>query len=181
MKALVLYDTVTGNTRKIAETIFETLKENTIETDFFKTDTETDIDFFDYDIVFIGSGVIDWLPTEKLMKRLRGKLKSYSKTGKVLPSAPVLPGKFGICFCTFSGPHIGVREALPMTMWLRCFFEHIGFTVLDELHYCAEFHNREEMNTRGRYGVIAGRPDHHDLEDVKGRVKGILNSLSAYL
>ena len=178
MKTLVLYDSITGNTEKIADTIYKTLKENRVETDLLRPEMFGDTDFFEYDIVFIGSGVIDWLPTENLMTLLRRKLKYYSKEGKVLPSAPILPGKFGVCFCTFSGPHIGIREALPMTMWLRCFFEHIGYTVLEELHYSGEFHNRNEMNASGRYGDISGRPDARDLEDVKNKVQGILRSVS---
>ena len=181
MKALIFYDTVTGNTEKIAKTMYSILKENGIETDCFKADTEIDIDFFAYDLVFAGSSVISWLPTEQLMKRIKEKLKEYSKNGKVIPSAPVLPGKFAVCFCTFAGPHTGEGEARPMTMWLRCFFEHLGYTVLEEMRYAGEFHNREEMNTKGRMGVLIGRPDSHDLEDVKGRVQGILNSLSAFV
>ena len=35
MKGIVIYDTSTGNTKKIAETITETLKESGIESDLF--------------------------------------------------------------------------------------------------------------------------------------------------
>ena len=179
MKALVLFDTMSGNTEKVAKTIYDTLK-NEISTHLVKLDKETIIDFYDYDLVFIGSPVIEWLPTQAMMDFVKKTMTDYNKAGRIEPSSPIIPGKFGICFGTFGGPHIGKREAQPMTMWLRSFLEHLGFIVLDEWLFVGTFKNREDLNTGGRMGDIRNRPNESDLSSVENQVSGILASLKAW-
>ena len=108
---------------------------------------------------------------------LTKKLNEYRQAGEIAPAAPLRPGKYGVCFCTYAGPHMGAREAVPMTQWLGAFFEHIGYRVLDEWHVLGEFHDKGEMNLKGRLGDIRGRPDEHDLREMENRVKGLLYSL----
>jgi len=180
MKSLVLFDSMGGNTEKVAEVIHETAEKEKILSHIIKVDKKTDLEFYDYDLIFIGSPVIDWLPTKTMMDFVKTKLKEYSSKGLIKPSAPIIPGKFGICFGTFAGPHIGKREALPMTMWLRSFLEHMGFMVLDMWHIAGKFKNRDDLNINGRLGNIQNRPDKDDLENVKNRVTGILASLEAW-
>lgn len=148
--------------------------------DLVKVSSKSSLDFYDVDLVFIGSPVITWLPTQTMMDFVKKKLRAYSAVGKVPLSAPLRPGKFGVCFGTFAGPHIGKREALPMTMWLRFFLEHLGYTVLDEWHIVGEFKNKQELNAGGRLGNIQGRPNEHDLMEVENKVKGLLISLKAW-
>ena len=181
MKSLILYDSIGGNTEKVAKRIHDALTGAINEIDFIKFTPDIDVDLFEYDLIFIGSPVIDWLPTKKLMEFVKKKLKLYSEQGKVQPSAPVIAGKYGICFCTFAGPHIGKNEALPMTMWLRSFLEHIGYAVLDQWHFVGQFHKETEMNTKGRFGNIIGRPNDQDLLDVENRTKGIIGTLTGLL
>jgi len=129
----------------------------------------------------LGSPVIDWLPTKRMMDFLKKKLQSYSDHGKIVPSSPLIPGKYGICFCTYAGPHIGKNEALPMTMWLSSFLEHLGYAVLDQWHIVGQFHKETDMNTQGRLGNILGRPNDEDLINVVNRTKGIIGALSEFM
>ena len=54
MKGIVVYDTSYGNTKKIAETIAETLKESEIEVDLFDV-KNVKISVKDYDFLVLGS------------------------------------------------------------------------------------------------------------------------------
>ncbi|GBC59676.1 hypothetical protein DENIS_0617 [Desulfonema ishimotonii] len=180
MKSLVLFDSMSGNTEKVAAAICKTLESEAMAPQMTKVGKETDLDFYDYDLVCVGSPVIDWLPTQTMMNFIKKKLKGYNRQGLIKPAAPIIPGKFGVCFGTFAGPHIGEREALPMTMWFRSFLEHIGFTVLDSWHIVGQFNNREDLNISGRLGNIRNRPNENDLADVENRVRGVLASLEAW-
>jgi len=182
MKALVLYDTMGGNTEKVANRIHQTLANaDGIEADLVKLDADTDVDLTAYDLLFMGSPVVAWLPTKKLMEFGSGQLDAYRKAGKLGPAAPTRPGKFAIAFCTYAGPHMGEREAVPATKWIGALLEHLGFRMLDEWHFVGEFHSKPEMNIKGRMGDIKGRPNENDLAAVAGRTQGIVAQLEAWL
>jgi len=55
MKGIVVYDTSYGNTKKIAETIAETLKESGIEVDLFYVKDVKKLSVKDYDFLVLGS------------------------------------------------------------------------------------------------------------------------------
>jgi menaquinone-dependent protoporphyrinogen IX oxidase len=55
MKGIVVYDTSYGNTKTIAETIAETLKESGIEVDLFNVKTVRKLNEKDYDFLVLGS------------------------------------------------------------------------------------------------------------------------------
>jgi len=179
MKAIIVYDSLGGNTEKVAKRIHETLTEGGVKSDIIKATKDTDVEFYDYDLIFLGSPVIAWGPTNPMRDLVMGKLRAYHDT-KIRPSAPLRPGKFGVSFCTYSGTHIGVDEAVPLTKWFSAFIGHIGCRVLGEWHIVGEFHNLDEPNIKGRLGDIRGRPNEHDLLDVENQVKGILFSLEAW-
>jgi flavodoxin len=107
MKSLILYDSLGGNTERAANTIYETSKQELTSSNLIKVSKETKLDFLDYDLVFIGCPVIDWLPTKTMMDFVKKTTKEYNKNGLIKPAAPIIPGKFSICFGTFAGPHIG--------------------------------------------------------------------------
>ena len=75
MKGLVIYDTSTGNTKKIAETITETLKESEIESDLFYVKNVKKLNAKDYDFLILGSptkfGTMSFT-----MKSFLGKVKT---------------------------------------------------------------------------------------------------------
>ena len=102
MNSLILYDSMGGNTEKVAHRIYDTIKSAIGEVDLLKVTPETNVDFFEYDLIFLGSPVIDWLPTKKMMDCVKKKLRFYSRQGKIMPSSPVISGKYGICFCSFA-------------------------------------------------------------------------------
>ena len=55
MKGIVIYDTSTGNTKKIAETITEALQESKIEVDLFDIKDVKKLSAKDYDFLALGS------------------------------------------------------------------------------------------------------------------------------
>jgi len=55
MKGIVIYDTSSGNTKKIAETIAETLKGAEIETDLFYVKDTKKLNARDYNFLILGS------------------------------------------------------------------------------------------------------------------------------
>jgi menaquinone-dependent protoporphyrinogen IX oxidase len=75
MKGIVIYDTSTGNTKKIAETITETLQESKIEVDLFNIKEVKKLIAKDYDFLALGSptrfGTMSFA-----MKFFLGKVKS---------------------------------------------------------------------------------------------------------
>ena len=54
---------------------------------------------------------------------------------------------------------------------MRQFFEHIGFTVIDELYILSEFHGSLENSTAGRMENVRGKPTSEDLQKVKEQAK----------
>lgn len=180
MKALVLYDSLGGNTEKVAKRIHTTLAHGGVQTELVKVSGDTDMDLYDYDLLFLGSPVIAWGPTNTMRDFVMKKLREYHKT-RIQPSAPLRPGKFAVSFCTFSGTHIGENEAVPLTKWLSSFLGHLGCQVMGEWNIVGEFHKLDEPNINGRLGDIRGRPNEGDLLDVENRVKGLLAGLAAWM
>ena len=81
MKGIVIYDTSHGNTKKIAETITETLKETGIEADLFHVKDVKKLSAKDYQFLVIGSptkfGTMSFA-----VKFFLGKVKSDEWTNK---------------------------------------------------------------------------------------------------
>jgi len=179
MKALVLYDSQTGNTEKVAKRIHEAMVSAGHESDCVKVKKNTVLDLYAYDLLFVGSPVIAWGPTNSMKNFVLEKFRAYTKT-HIDHSAPLRPGKFAVSFCTYAGSHIGELEAVPLTKWFSAFTGHLGYQNMGEWHIVGEFHNQEEINTRGRLGDIRGRPNANDLLEVENRVKGLLPALSAW-
>jgi len=74
MKGIVIYDTSYGNTKKIGETIAETLRESEIEVDLFYVKDVKKLKGTDYDFLVLGSptkfGTMSFT-----FKRFLGKVK----------------------------------------------------------------------------------------------------------
>lgn len=190
MKAIVLYDSMGGNTQRLAERIMEVAQAKGLPCDIRRLEDDTELDFLDYQLVFLGSPAIEWLPTTKMMGFLKRKLKDYRLRGEI-PSAaiPHRPGHFAVCFSTNCGAHIGIDEALPATQWMAAFLAHIGYRVVDQIHLPGEMRNFgqgadwmtdqtfHELNTLGVYGNIEGRPNAEDLADLERRLDEALDSI----
>ena len=73
MKTLILYDSMGGNTEKVAKKIHQTVIEAGISSTLIKLEKNLELNFYDYDLVFLGSPDIEWLPTPNMMNFLHKK------------------------------------------------------------------------------------------------------------
>ena len=131
-KAAILYWSNTGNTEKVALAIRDGLQDAGATVSLMKINKETNIDYFDYDLVCVGAPSYQWHPPKPVTEFLLRKFEDYRKQEKIKTGAPKVKGKHALVFCTYSGPHTGLNEAVPVGKYVGQFFEHIGFTVLDE-------------------------------------------------
>ena len=167
MKAVIVYWSKSGNTEKVARAIQEGLQETGADVSLMRVEDAGDVDLYGYDLVCIGFPSYRWSPPKPMDAFLNDKFEAHRKQGRVKAGAPKIAGKNALIFCTYSGPHTGVREAKPAGLYAGQFFEHLGFTVLDEWYVVGEFHGSPEANTQGRLGDIRGRPDEDDLDKVR--------------
>jgi len=175
--AVIIYWSKTGNTKKVASAIKEGLEDTGFKVSLKTTEESGDIDYFDYDLVCIGFPSYEWHPPKPMADLLKSKLNKHRKEGRVKLGAPKIPGKNALIFCTYSGPHTGIDEATPAGKYVRQFFEHIGFTVVDELYILSEFHGMEEFSTKGKMGDIRGKPSDDDLTKIKKDVINLAGKL----
>ena len=165
-KALVVYWSKTGNTKKVAHAILQGLEEAGLHVTIKEQHESEDEDFFDYDLVCVGAPAYSWHPPEPMDKYLKGKLGEYRQAGKIKPCAPKIAGKNALIFVTYSGPHTGIDEATPAGKYMAQFFEHLGFAVKDEWYILSEFHGSLENSTMGRMGDVRGKPTEEDLRKI---------------
>jgi len=175
-RALVAYWSAGGNTRKVAEALHATLVEAGFAAELKEIAPDLDVALCDYHLVLIGAPVYQFAPPEPVRAFLGAQMKAY---GEVLPAAPERPGRFGVVFCTYGGPHTGAREAVPMLKYTGQFLEHAGIRVVGEWAVVGEFHaeSRTQLNVAGRLGDIRGRPNDADLRAVCGRLTGLLRQI----
>ena len=166
-KALIVYWSKTGNTKKVANAIKQGLEEAGFYVEMKEQFEAEAIDFFEYGLVCIGAPSYSWHPPEPMDKYLKSKFAAYRKEDRIKPSAPKIPGKNALIFVTYSGPHTGIDEATPAGKYMRQFFEHLGFTILDEWYVLSEFHGSLENSTMGRMGDIRGKPTETELRKIK--------------
>lgn len=174
-RAVTAYWSAGGNTRKVAEAIHQTLTGLNLAADLLDIADAPTLDVERYNLLLVGAPVYAYLPPQPVIKWLKGVQGEYD----VVPSAPELPGRCVVPFCTYGGPHTGAREAAPMLKYVGQVFEHVGVPTIDEWAVVGEFHlaERQAMNTAGRLGDIRGRPNAADLREVCGKVIGLLRRL----
>jgi len=167
MKAAIIYWSETGNTEKVAQAVKEGLEAGGADVVLRRAEEAGDVDFYDYDLICVGFPSYRWHPPKPMDQFLISKFNAYRSQGRVKVCAPKVPGKNALIFCTYSGPHTGINEAIPAGKYAGQFFEHLGFTVLNEWYVVGEFHGSEEKSSLGRLGDIRGRPDEADLRKVR--------------
>ena len=165
--AAVIYWTKSGNTEKVALAIKEGLEEAGLNVSYMRVEDAEGLDYFEYDLICLGFPSYQWTTPRPMTTFLQTNLAKHRKEGLVKVSAPKIPGKNALIFCTYSGPHTGIREAIPAGLFAGQFFEHIGFTVLDEWYVLSEFHGNEKASTQGRMGDIRSKPTEEDLMKIK--------------
>jgi flavorubredoxin len=176
MKAAVVYWSKTGNTEKVAEVVRESLESRELEVDYLRAENAMDLDYYEYDLICLGFPSYSWHPPKPVDEFLTEHHRRYRKLGRIKVGSPRLAGKFAVVFCTYAGPHTGIDEATPAGKYAGQFFDHLGFTVLDELYVVGQAQS-EEANTKGRLGDIRGRPNRDDLEEVRQRMEELLKGL----
>lgn len=122
--ALVLYWSATGNTEKAAKAITRGLTHSGYEVTEKKISEAETESYFAYDLVCFGTPSINWHPPIPVEKYLKAKFAEHKNEGRVVPGAPKI-GKNALLFCTFSGPHTGINEAIPAVKYVGQFFEHV--------------------------------------------------------
>jgi len=177
MNAVIVYWSKTGNTEKVALAIQEGLEGAGVDVSLKRVEDAEDVDYYAYDLVCIGFPSHRWRPPKPMDEFLKAKFGAHHRQGRVKAGAPKVPGKNALIFCTYSGPHTGIREAIPAGLYAGQFFEHLGFTVLDEWYVVGEFHGAEEASTKGRLGDIRGRPNGEDLRKVKQDATQLANAM----
>ncbi len=175
MKVLNLYYSSTGNTLKVAKTITAALEALGHEVIDVRVKKDTDINVMDFDRVFAGSGVYAWLPGKHMQRLLERLRDGYAASGYIKPGAPRID-KQAVIYCTYGGVHTGKNEAVPAVKFMGQLFDHLGFELIDEWYFVGEYRasGMQAMTTAGRLGDISGRPDQHDLDRIKQKVRGIM-------
>ncbi len=176
-RALIIYWSATGNTKKVAESVHLGLSDAGWAVTQKTVDEADGEDFYAYDLVCFGVPSYNWLPPKPAQDYLRRKFTEYKSAGKVVPGAPKIPGKNALIFCTYSGPHTGVREAIPAVKYVGQFFEHFGFEVADEWYILSEFVSSVENSTLGRMGDIRGLPNEDDLIRIRSSAVNLAQRL----
>lgn len=178
-KSLTLYWSKNGNTEMVARRIHETLEKAGMDDTFLRMKKDVSVEYNDYNLVFFGSPVYRNLPPKPVMVFLSRHKK---RGGKMLAAAPEKPGIGAVMYCTYGGGHTGLAEATPMLLYAGQFFEHEGIRVIDHWPVRGYFpETAESYNLRGRTGVIVGRPNAQDLDDVAGLVMGLLRRMHLVL
>jgi flavorubredoxin len=177
-KALIVYWSKTGNTEKVANAIRQGLEDAGFQVMMKKQHEAENVDFFEYDLVCVGAPSYSWHPPEPMDNYLKSKFSAYRKEGKIKLCAPKIPSKNALVFVTYSGPHTGLDEATPAGKYMSQFFEHLGFTVLDEWYVLCEFHGSLENSTQGRMGDIRGKPTEAELQKIKEDAIRLARTLS---
>jgi flavodoxin len=177
IRAAVIYWSKSGNTEKVAAVIRDCLQRICTELTYQRVEKAQDLDYYDYELLCLGFPSYWWHPPVQVVNFLKNHHNRYEKKNRIKVGSPKLKGKNVIIFCTYSGPHTGINEAIPAAKYAAQFFEHLGFTVLDELYIVGEFHGLKEESTKGRLGDIRGRPNEKDLSDVQKRVEELLEKL----
>ena len=179
LHALTIYWSGTGNTEKVARTIHNTLERQNVTSTIMKVEEAKDVELYEYDLVFLGAPSYMWLPPDAIQSFIKNKMRLHDNRGDIKLRAPKLPGKQAVVFCTYSGPHTGLSEAIPAGKYMGQFLEHLGFNVTAEWYIIGEFHGHEERSTKGCLGDIRGRPNEQDLAEIENKVDYLIKSLKS--
>jgi multimeric flavodoxin WrbA len=173
-----MYWSSTGNTKRVAETIERTLRDDGVEVTLVRTGKASEVDLLAYDLVFFGAPPYWFSPPRPVFQFVMDKMKYHEKCGDVMPRAPQVPGRRAVIFCTYSGPHSALDEATPVVKYMGQLFVHLGFAILGEWYVVGEFHGDETLSTKGHLGDIRGRPDENDLGQVAEDVRQVVRSIT---
>jgi NAD(P)H dehydrogenase (quinone) len=142
MKILIVYDSRSGNTEKMAYAVVEGVREEEVDVVIRKVDEASVDELPDADGVILGSPVYYGLPTGKIKEFVDASVKYHGK----------LDGKVGGAFASSGGIHTGAE------------------TTIIALHEALLIHGMIVQGTSGanHYGAASvGAPDDNDRESCK--------------
>lgn len=179
LKALVLYHSVTGNTKKVAQALQEGLEAGDCSVTVRAIADGVSEDLLDFDLVCIGTPSYQFLPHRVVLEFVAERMRLHSQRGDIRVRAPKRPGKSAVVFVTYSGQHTGFDEATTAGKYLAQFLAHLGFGVADEWYVVGEYHGNEEASTQGWLGDIRGRPNAADLAKVVEKAFGLARRIGS--
>ncbi|OGO31834.1 MAG: hypothetical protein A2Z29_04375 [Chloroflexi bacterium RBG_16_56_11] len=167
-KSLILYQTMTGNTEKVAFRFKQVFEKKGWGCDIIKVGKDMDVDnlpfdFQDYDFLCAGSGVYAALPGKELVDIIFKTTHRTRRAGKIVHvHQKIKPGpKKGVVFVTYAGTHLGPKEAEPALSLLDLNIEHLRFRCVGRFSCPGSLGKRP---TPGQwFGDITGRPNKRDL------------------
>lgn len=173
-KCLIIYASKTNNTKKLATTIQDSFERHGWQCDSFNVEENIEIElppfnFEDYDFICAGSAVFWALPTENIVNVMR----HYSRG---IAYKKIVPGpKCGIVFCTYSGAHLGPKEAETALKLLELEIEHLHFKCIGSFACPGKYLNHPTPDWY--HGDIRTRPDADDLKRVTEFIEKMIHSL----
>ncbi|MFP4345509.1 MAG: flavodoxin family protein [Anaerolineales bacterium] len=173
MKAVIVSWSRTGNTGKASRALLDGLEESGMEVEFLQLHDAADLDWFDYDLICVAFPVYRWSPPQPVDEWLSNRFRVYGTEKQVKIGAPRISGRHAVVLVTYSGPHTGIREAVPAALYAEQFFEHLGFTIFDPLYVVGEYHGSEARSLQGPLGDTRGRPNARDLAEIHQRGREI--------
>ena len=178
LTALVVCFSPGGNTLKVARAVEQGFVGRGVDTTVVSLKEAGDCDLEDYDVVCLGAPAYNFCVPEPVLRYSKAQLRRHSDS--VHLGAPTRPGRWGVVFVTYGGPHTGIAEATPAGDHLAQMLAHLGRQVRAVWYTVGEFHGKDRLstNTLGFLGDIRGRPNEHDLGVIEANAAGLAYVLS---
>ncbi len=178
-RSLIIYQTMTGNTEKVALRFQKVFNQKGWKCDAFKIDKNTDFanlpfKFEDYDFMCAGSGVYMALPGKEITDLMFKYTHQPKRNGKIVRvHRMIFPGpKSGIVFVTYAGTHLGPKESEPALSLLELNIEHLRFKCIARFSCPGGVGKRA---TPGQwFGDTRERPSERDLRKAEIFMEEIL-------
>lgn len=158
MKSLIVYTSLTNNTKQVADRLAETFQHYGIETTVARLKPKYkggDIAEYypeDYDFLCLGSPIIAALPYLNFNSCV-GDQNDYQQRNLILHrrTRPVDSQKkrYGIAFCTYGGTGNGPRECIATLEILKAYLRTYGHTPVGEFACCGKELRHNSVDTLG--------------------------------
>jgi len=175
LRALVIYYSPGGNTRRVAEALSRGLERGEVEVTLLPLHRAGGASIEDYDLVCLGCPSYRFAPPAPVARFIGRLMAEGSASRHIVPNAPRRPGRWAVAFVTYAGPHTGIEEATPVGGVISQTFRHLGYDVRGVWYTVGAFHDRSDplLNLYGRLGDIRGRPNEHDLGVIESNAYGL--------